>query len=178
MGSSLGSTSDKTKYSRMLYFDPEADSLRKDDYYIRNEELTYKLNYLCDINEEILKISIYKNPLNSIQLTNYIIYHAFVVFQTKCYWWSIEKNTEGITIQRSLFSKNVIQKYRQKERTSNILNKVSLIIQAKGKGRVKDLIDLIYHKDLLFKDYSVIDNNCKNFAETIFNECNCEGKIY
>jgi hypothetical protein len=178
MGSKSSSPKKNIEPTKFIFFDPETDQSNKDQYFIRENDLLPKLNLMSDINEEIVKISIYKNPINSIQLTNYIIYHAFVVFQTKNYCWSIEKETEGLTIQRSLLSKNVIYKYRHKERTSNILNKVSLIIQAKGKGKVKDLIDLIYSKDLLFKEYSIKEGNCKNFAEIIFNSCNSEGKIY
>ena len=49
--------------------------------------------------EKIKNVRIYKTPLNKNQWTNALFYHVFVMYETDKYWWSIEKNTEGLTIQ-------------------------------------------------------------------------------
>ena len=56
---------------------------------------------LVEGHEEILNVRVYKCKLFSPQLTQQLLYHAFVVYETDEWWWCVEKNTEGITIQRS-----------------------------------------------------------------------------
>ena len=43
----------------------------------------------------------WKEPLTTVQLTANVFYLAFIVFQTDQWWWSIEKKSEGIAVQRS-----------------------------------------------------------------------------
>ena len=68
---------------------------------ISDDELRSKMSDLVSGHEEILNVRAFKCKLSSEQLTQLIFYHAFVVYETDEWWWSVEKNSEGITIQRS-----------------------------------------------------------------------------
>ena len=76
--------------------------------------------HLTDSCQPITTASVYSNPLSSIQITNMLFYHAFVVFTTTGWFWSIEKNSEGLTVQRSKFMKNVTNFYRREERPNGL----------------------------------------------------------
>ena len=81
-----------------VYFDPEADGNEAIEH-ISDSELRTKLIRKIDGSEKIKNVHIYKTPLNKNQWTNALFYHVFVMYETDKYWWSIEKNTEGLTIQ-------------------------------------------------------------------------------
>jgi len=51
--------------------------------------------------EDIEEVRAYQCPLFGVQLTQYLLNHQFIMLETNSWWWSVEKNTEGITIQRS-----------------------------------------------------------------------------
>jgi hypothetical protein len=44
------------------------------------------------------------------------VHHAYIVFKTQSWWWSIEKNDAGITIQRSKKIEFVRDKYHRTKR--------------------------------------------------------------
>lgn len=93
-GSSLkgGDIDGISQWTSQLYFDPEAVKSSGPTYWIEHGELRTKLKELVDPTEKILRVEIYRHPLSSVQITSYLFFHAFVVFQTKGFWWSIEKN--------------------------------------------------------------------------------------
>lgn len=158
-----------------LYFDPRADQPVEEGYLITDEELRVKFIQLLDASEEILKVRIYTNPLYKWQFTQFILYHAFIVFETQNWWWSIEKNAQGLTIQRSKTLNSIKQYYRRIERTSGIRS-VELFKEATGKGTVSDLVHYLWRKDELNKSYLFIYRNCQDFVNVVFNGTNAEGK--
>ena len=54
------------------------------------------------------------------QLTDLLWYHAFVRFETKGWWWSIEKNGQGVTVQRSKQPQFVKDHYRRGKRVTPV----------------------------------------------------------
>ena len=94
----MGSSSSKSssggngEWTAKLYFDPEADKSKGPSYFIEDGELRSKMKEVIDPTEKIIGVQIYRHPLSSIQITNLLMYHAFVVFETDGWWWSIEKN--------------------------------------------------------------------------------------
>jgi len=84
----------------LVYFDPAADK-PGDPEKFTNDELREKLGSMIDPSEKILQVRLLKTPLFAIQWSNFLLYHVFVHFATAKYEWSIEKNSQGITIQRS-----------------------------------------------------------------------------
>ena len=101
-----------------VYFDYNADETG-DGYYYTDPELKTELAARIGKNEVIIGVSYFKHPLSAAQVTAGLFHHAFVVFETEEWWWSIEKNEEGITIQRAKQLTNVRDYYRQERRTSH-----------------------------------------------------------
>ena len=85
----------------MIYFDPEADSYSGICYIMSDDDIRARITELTDVTEQILKVYIYRHQLNNFPILDMYMYHAFVVFETKEWCWSIEKNEENVTIQRS-----------------------------------------------------------------------------
>ena len=63
-----------------------------------------------DISERVNEVRYYTHPLYRWQLSKYFIHHAFIVLKTENWFWSIEKDEGGITVQRSKQLENVRDK--------------------------------------------------------------------
>ena len=148
-----------------VYFDPEADKDTGDCYTISDDELRTELADLVDAGEKIQDVTAYKVKLSEFQLTKFLLYHMFIVFGTEDWWWSIEKNDEGITIQRSKSLTAVRDKYRQAMRKSG---KSSMEKDA-GRKSVNDLIDWLWQEDELNNNYDIKTSNCQHFGKKVFN---------
>ena len=163
MSSSGGKSGEEWKSK--IYFDPEADSSTGKEYAITDEELKTKMKKLIN-NENILKVFVYKVSLSEWQLTRWLFYHAFVVFETDKWWWSIEKNSEGITIQRSKKEDFVKDRYRRKKRPSSC----TLMQEDECEYDLMELVGWLYQSDQLNKKYNVTTSNCKHFAKELFDK--------
>jgi len=172
MGASNSTSGSGGGYTKKLYFDPEADSQYGDKFLISDEELRQKMETLIDVEEVIKCVFIYRHPLYSYQLTDSLLFHAFVVFETETWWWSIEKNNQNVTIQRSKKLDSVLHNYQRIQR----IGPVKVVMKARGRGSVRDLIDTLWRKNLLIKSYDVMGESCKFFAVTVFNHTNGEAK--
>ena len=87
-----------------IYFAPEADKSSV-ALEIEDEKLNETLEKLVDVNEIVKRLWVYKHPLWSWQITEVLLYHMFVLFETQNWWWSIEKNSEGISFIVTTFNK-------------------------------------------------------------------------
>lgn len=174
-GSESGGSLSSNGYSKELYFDPEADKPIESSYHyiIRSVDLMGRIENLVDASEQLLRVYIYKHPLNWWQLTDYFLYHAFIVFETQYWWWSIEKNNENITVQRSKKLNYVLDHYRRQKR----IRQIRLVMSARGQGSIRDLCALLNKQDHLNRPYHLLFNNCKDFAANVFNSSNSEGKL-
>ena len=123
-----------------------------------------------DGSEKITNVCIYKVPLGEWQLTDALLYHVFVMFETEKYCWTIEKNSEGITIQRSEKFKAVVNNYRQEKRCKTEYWKPELIIQDKGRLTMTEVVNFLHSNDFLNQKYSLASSNCKDFAKAFFDE--------
>lgn len=97
--SSKGTSGGNGEWTAKLYFDPEADKSSGASYLIEDGELRAKMKEVIDPTERIIQVEIYRHPLYSFQLADNLMYHAFVVFETDGWWWSIEKNVKTINIK-------------------------------------------------------------------------------
>ena len=165
--SSSSSSSGKTGGTgRELYFDPESDQRWGEEYNISDAELREKMGKLIDVREAIAQIWVYKCPLHEMQLSQVLLNHQFVVFGTSAWWWSIEKNDQQIVIQRSKkweWVKNHLKREARK-------TPVKEMSGDKGRKCMNDLIEFLYQKNELRKRYDVIEENCQDFAQRIFDE--------
>lgn len=167
MGSSQSTQSGGSGWTSKIFFDPQADSPTIDGHYFEHTDLQTKLAELIDINENIEHIWVCSHPLFEWQLCQGLhFYHTFVVIETKSYYWSIEKNTEGITIQRSRSFDAVLYKLRRESRIAPL----EVLVDDIGRMRMKDLIDWLYELGELNKGYffRLPEYNCQGFARRIF----------
>ena len=172
--SSPASPSSGGVYTFKLYIYIEVDSLQGKEYSMTNEEFGRKLTdnkFLkwLDPAEEIDEVSYYTHPLNSWQIGKGVMYHAFIVLKTKDWYWSIEKNDAGVTIQRSKEIEHVRDKYyrikRQENWTSGIAMEKSKSVNNKT---VKQLIKHVYEANYVNEEYGIIQKNCQQFANKIY----------
>ena len=164
MGSKLSKTGKKGGvWKSKVYFDLESDSPRGEGYHINDEQLLEKMGEIIDESEYIQKIWVYKKPLSS---WLWIFHHQFVVLETSAWWWSIEKNGEGITIQRSRGLSYVKDYYRRTER----IKPIEEVNSDQGRMKMKDLIEFLYQENELNKPYHFMNENCQHFAKRIFDK--------
>jgi hypothetical protein len=148
-----------------IYFIPEADKISSCQYEIEDEELFGKLQTLLDVNETVDYVWAYKHDLFSwLPHDLNIFYHMFILFKTHDWWWSIEKNSEGLTIQRSKVRDAVLNNYRRVPRPST-----KELINDTGCRSIMDLIVLLFKSNELNKEYHYLDRNCQDFARAVFN---------
>ena len=87
----------------------------------------------------------------------------FVTFKTASWFWSEEKLTTGITIQRSK-SLNAVRGYMRYRRRSRI----QCLEKDSGKVSVGDLINWMWQQDELNNNYVFISSDCRHFAEKVY----------
>jgi hypothetical protein len=96
-----------------------------------------------DDTKKILEVKYYSHPLYGWQIMQNLLHHAYIVFKTQSWWWSIEKNELGVTIQRSKKFEFVRDKFRRQDRTTDLFGG-GIICEKKFKGS-HTLQELIFH---------------------------------
>ena len=150
---------------RGLYFDPESDQHRGYEYTILSK-LVKKMSHLIDVSEPIKKIWVYKHPLSESQLTQVMFNHQFVVFETRDWWWSIEKNQQGIFLQRSMWLEWVKDHFIREARNKSM----EVMSSDKGTKCMNDLLKFLEQNKELYKTYDLLRENCQHFAKRIFDQ--------
>lgn len=134
----------------------------------------------------------WKNFLKDHDGREELFYHAFVLIKTRNYWYSLEKNTNHVLIQRSRNYINVFQYiYLKKQgRVINGLRQVSYYSSRRetpifkyltswGKGvKTHDLIRHIHSSGLVATEYNVLYCSCKDFAAGVYNKVAASNKYY
>ena len=166
-GSGLG------EYSFMLYYDPQADKLTGAAYEISHKELQKKAREHFREYDPIQSVEICRHPLplTGTPGEEFYAYHAFVIIKSEKYWYSIEKNKEGIILQRSQHKDCVMDKLKREKRSTPI-SRVRYDSQMCGKSLIL-LLDFIHEKNLLKNEYKLLTDNCKYFAANVFNHLKC-----
>ncbi|XP_045028036.1 uncharacterized protein LOC123471157 [Daphnia magna] len=163
-----------------LYFyptvdEPTADETDTSDYWITDQELREKLSELIDTDEEDpkcvrLQQSALYSAVDKQQALPRVHYNGNEQLR-----WSIEKNTEGITIQRSKKLESVRDMYQRKE-TDDWANSVDWDSEDQNdQGRnttINELINYIWRIDVLNQGYHVLSTNCQEFAALLFDRIN------
>lgn len=118
--------------------------------------------------ECIRSIAVYKCPLYDNQLIQLLDNHQFVVLQTDNCWYSIEKNSHFIQMQRSNHIENV-QCYIRKDRRRTPIKGISFDSCQQLKT-MSDLIHFLLENQELGKIYDLGFSNCQAFAKRIFDK--------
>lgn len=174
--SSLGEKGSKTGKNwegNLLLSDPSCITA----HLIDEDLLVNSWNNLRDGSEMIQEIWVYKCPLSPSQFTQRVFHHQFVVFKTRKWWWSIEKNDKRIQLRRSK-SLSCLRDYREELKENQLPVRkqvkrptpIKKLSNDKGQKSVKDVIEFLYRKNELNKEYHWIDDNCQDFAKRIFDE--------
>lgn len=166
-------------YQFKVYIDLHCDDQAEDP-----QELTISADDLDSVNpwecfgrnERIKRIYLYKNKLFAWQRSQIFLHHSFIVFETHSYWWSIEKNSKGVTIQRSRSKAEVRDRYRRRPRTGFVQGQ-PLTPQMEDATQKKDLRDLMHflqENKLVAIRYHLLRHNCQLFSRDIFNHLAAE----
>lgn len=118
--------------------------------------------------ECIRSIAVYKCPLYDNQLIQLLDNHQFVVLQTDNCWYSIEKNSHFIQMQRSNHIENV-QCYIRKDRRRTPIKRISSDSCQQLKT-MSDLIHFLLENQELSRIYDLVFSNCQAFAKRIFDK--------
>ena len=171
MGSSISSTA--SYYGRQqFYFDPDVNLTeppRYADCIMTNYELRQLLqNKVDDVSEKIQEVRYYTHPLNTWQMTKYLLHHAFIVLKTENWFWSIEKDEGGITVQRSKYLENVRDKCQKQNRITGITTGISLAKTSPGNDTtVIELFNHMWSEGYMDLNYHFLNDNCQQFADRI-----------
>ncbi|XP_031557701.1 uncharacterized protein LOC116294279 isoform X2 [Actinia tenebrosa] len=119
-------------------------------------------------NEKVLTIRLYKCKLWEWQITQFYLNHQFVVLETENWWWAIEKDGEGIVLQRSKRLEDV-----EGHRTDGTPRPEPLMQMHFHDVREKDLtmtriLDYVAFTKLHLP-YHFLFANCKRFAAELYN---------
>ena len=125
-------------------------------------------------NDTISRVYLYTKPLYEVQLTNLMLFHAYVVFYTETnrgrIWWSLEKNGEALILQMSRNIEDVRDKIEGGKRIGNMgYWKPELNTEDESGISFQTLYDyIIVDTDQLNIKYNFSDENCKKFAKIVF----------
>jgi hypothetical protein len=151
------------------------DSPQGKEFSLTNEQLGRKLmdNKLGDLldesDEKIEPVSYYTHPLNSWQIYKRVMHHAFIIFRTKSWWWSVEKNDAGVTIQRSKNIEHIRDKYHRNKRQENWMTRITGEKTKRVKNKtVKQFFEHIYEANYVNEEYHFLEKNCQEFADKIY----------
>ena len=104
--------------------------------------------------------------------------HQFIVIRTRerqgtnQYFWSLEKNGDGVTVQRSIYLTNVLCKYKNKPR-----QKVEEIcrhtfpahrVASSYQKTMHHVFNYLRFSDAVTKEYSLFSANCIKFAKQLY----------
>lgn len=119
-----------------------------------------------DADATIETVYAYKADLHLYQqgIGNSVVHHLFIVFKTKSWYWSIEKNTEAIIIQRSQAIETVKNVCLWIPRDPNL----ERVKEEAGNRSVVDLIERIHTEGELNKTYHYEHSNCIVFGNADF----------
>lgn len=160
-----------------LYFDAQSDS-EGHQHIIHHRNLLEKFDEITGTEpDNILWVSVYKSPLSSWQVTNALFYHAFLLYETDNWYYSMETSDKNITLQRSKQLTFVRDQCLRRPRSGTLLNGApSLVIKARGQKTIRDVMQYLYERGRLKLEYNLLVENCKDLAKKGFDKFNSEGK--
>ena len=133
-------------------------------------EIPAMLNTLSGIDKlsKITKVETHQSSMGSVTDLG-SAFHVFIVFQTTSakdgnYWWSLEKNTKYIVLQRSCNKNDVRDKLNGEERKEVQPIKENLA----GKGTIKDLFSILWAYQAIPEKYHIFQSNCQSLVKLVF----------
>ena len=138
--------------------------------FVSIEDDSSQLKRLID-EGKIFTVEMYECPVSN----GWFLKHKFVIFETTKWWWSVEKNDEGITIQRSKNKDHVKNMFELKHRPASI-KQIREGDKNKTKDKEKDIktteqfFQYMAKSGELSKAFCSLTNNCNTFSKAIYNK--------
>ena len=134
------------------------------DHYCLTEKMSAHEG--IDRSEILQKMWLYKKPLMEWQLTQFVCNHQFVVIDSSRWYWSIERDSKKLLLQRNK-RLSVVKDYEEGcPRSDSVVE----IKRGHCRGTMEGLIEFLHYKEELKNEYHWMFNNCKTFANSVFNE--------
>ena len=168
------STITGAQWTSRLFFDQNCDErCSSGGFELTEEEFVSTLNRIIS-DEKILGVAMWKQPLSDYQLIDFLLYHSFIVLETNEWWWSIEKNTEGLTMQRCKDPEKVIKYYRRRPRNAGWkwltdIREMKSTQLLDADSKLSSFYDTLYKNNELRITYHWHNDNCKHFAQRLYN---------
>ena len=124
----------------------------------------------------IVRVKVYKIPLSEKYWTNLLLFHSYVVFQTSSAendtWWSLEKNSLCIALQRGSSEQSVRDWIGGEKRCQSWFYWRPQLIDDDicADFSLADVINLLHENDELNITYHGATENCQTFAKVIFDK--------
>ena len=123
--------------------------------------------------DPIVKIRYFSTPLSKWQVGFADASHSFIVMETRDWYWSMEKVTDAIIVQRSRECDKVLLYQRGEKRETRWLwgwSRPSLFFE-RNPSITKTTGDIVYCLwTAIFEKYNLLTSNCKQFSDKLFEE--------
>ena len=159
-----------TTYDEFANFDV-CVTAKKDEPEKSNKALRkYLKQTLCidgDDKKLIDKVMVYKTPLNPSGQFTPVDYHGYILLKIGDLFATLDKHSDGLTVQSSEEKDDVLTKLRNAPR----YGVPDFIVESQGTITVGELIDFIMTNDFINQTYNIWrGHHCKNFAKDIFDK--------
>ena len=125
-----------------------------------------------NIQDPILQIEEYEVPLYRWQLISFDLHHSFIMLETRDWYWSLEKTSEAIIVQRSKHKDRVFLSRKGVKRVDNwwfsrpgFLHGSQNINPPKTSG---DIVHCLWNA--IFEKYNLLTSNCQDFSWKLLRE--------
>jgi hypothetical protein len=155
-------------WTKTLYFTPDAENPGPSPTEVSDNDLKSHFAKVEGTGEDIKQVWIYKHNLSSLVPKWFGAWHEFTVVESKSWYWSFEKDSKGIRVQRGKTLKSVKEYYRGERRTGTVEPEGRPSQQGRKGDTIQDIFIWIYRKDYLNQSYHVTESNCHYFASLLF----------
>lgn len=166
--SSGSSASGGSDWTSSLYFTANAKTPGIYPAKISDEELMDYFKKVEGTEDQIIRVWIFKQNLSAWLPKVFGAWHEFTVVESTNYFWSFEKDSKGICVQRAKTRVHVKDWYRGVERTGSVTPEGRDPQKGREGDTVNDIIWWIYKENYLKRGYHATKSNCHYFASLIF----------
>ncbi len=158
-----------SQYRGILSFYPHAENVLEDKEEFSHNNLLDDLLETIGIDEDVVRVWIFANNLGYFatdrkELDDCVFYNAIVMIQTTWSFWSFEKIMTGVIVRKYPNESDALRMERA------IRQKIRMLMNAKARGTIHDVIKCIHDEQLLIKRFSLTSSNSQHFAQAIFNK--------
>jgi hypothetical protein len=154
-------------WTKTLYFTPDAKNPGSSPAEVSDNDLKSHFAEVEGTEEDIVRVDIFKSNLKPYIPKLCGAWHEFIVVESKSWYWSFEKDSKGIRVQRGKTLKSVKEYYRGEKRPGTVKPEGRDFQLGQG-DKIQDIFIWIYRKDYLNHSYHVTKSNCHYFASLLF----------